>query len=61
MERKPLSSLRRMAIAKAVTECGRCHGTAVRVPGGSYCNDCGLVADHQSGGGSRARSEQAVL
>ena len=61
MERKLLSSMRRTVITKAMTECRRCHGTAVRVPGGSYCNDCGLVANHQSGGGSRARSEQAVL
>lgn len=61
MERKLLSSLRRVAITKAMTVCRRCHGTAVRVPGGSYCNDCGLVSDHQSGGGFRMSSEQAVL
>lgn len=61
MERKLLSGLRRTAITKAMTGCRRCHGTAVRVPGGSYCNDCGLVTDHQPGARSRERSEQAVL
>lgn len=34
--------LKRSIIRKAITACPQCFGMATQVPGGSYCNECGL-------------------
>lgn len=33
---------KRSIIRKAATTCPRCFGMATQLPGGSYCNECGL-------------------
>lgn len=45
MIRASAQESRRTAVKRALAGCVRCPGVSVKVPGGSYCNKCGLVAD----------------